>query len=181
MIVLKQLIRYDNAPVLEGTWVERTQRPDVEIPAVLDEAGNVTEPARTEPGGIQETIVKCRVYGVAEFDDLAADLRADAPQYQALMDEVAATYVPPAPEPPHVPTSVSPRQIRQALNRVTYGAGTLRDAVEAAVAAGSQDTKDWWEFATEFRRDNPEVLAMGQGLGVSAAQMDELWILAGSL
>lgn len=151
-MILSQLIRYTNAPAIEATWV--------------DEAGQV---------------VKCQAYSNSQMDLLAADLGDDAPQYQVLMDEVAATYVPPPPEPPHVPTSVSPRQIRQALNRVTYGAGTLRDAVEAAVAAGSQDTKDWWEFATEFRRDNPEVLAMGQGLGVSAAQMDELWILAGSL
>lgn len=154
-MILKQVIRYTNADALEATWVEEIDG--------------------------QEVVVKCQAYANSQMDLLAADLGADAPQYQALMDEVAATYVPPPPEPPQVPTSVSPRQIRQALNRVTYGAGTLRDAVEAAVAAGSHDTKDWWEFATEFRRDNPEVLAMGQGLGVSAAQMDELWILAGSL
>lgn len=85
------------------------------------------------------------------------------------------------PPPPPVPASVSPRQIRQALNRVPYGSGTLRQAVEAAVAAGDQDTKDWWEFATEFQRDNPEVLAMGQGLGVTPAELDALWTLAGSL
>lgn len=83
--------------------------------------------------------------------------------------------------PAAVPATVSPRQIRQALNRVPFGAGTLRQAVEAAVAGGDQDTRDWWEFATEFERQHPKVVAMGQGLGVSAADMDDLWILAGSL
>ena len=75
-----------------------------------------------------------------------------------------------------VPTSVSPRQIRQALTR----AG-LRASVEAAVAAGDQDTKDWYEFATEFRRDSTVVTALGLVLGVSGLQLDDLWTLAGTL
>lgn len=83
-----------------------------------------------------------------------------------------ADYVAP---PIRIP-SVSPRQIRQALTRVG-----LRQAVEAAVAAGDQDTKDWWEFSTVFERNNPVVLAMGIALSVSEAQLDSLWLLAGTL
>ena len=75
-----------------------------------------------------------------------------------------------------IPASVSPRQIRQALTR----AG-LRASVEAAVAAGDQDTKDWYEFATEFRRDSPVVTGLGLALGVSDLQLDDLWTLAGTL
>lgn len=67
---------------------------------------------------------------------------------------------------------VSPRQIRQALTR----AG-LRAAVEAAVAAGDQDTKDWWEFSTTFERDHPVVIAMATALGVTESDMDNLWAL----
>ena len=43
--------------------------------------------------------------------------------------------------------SATPRQIRQALT-----ASGLRAAVEGAVAASDQDTKDWWEFAQRARR-----------------------------
>ena len=75
-----------------------------------------------------------------------------------------------------IPASVSPRQIRQALTR----AG-LRASVEAAVAAGDQDTKDWYEFATEFRRDSTVVTGLGLALGVSDLQLDDLWTLAGTL
>ena len=82
---------------------------------------------------------------------------------------------PPAP-PVEVPASVSPRQIRQALTR----AG-LRASVEAAVASGDQDTRDWWEFATEFQRAHPMVAAMGPGLGVTPSELDDLWILAATL
>lgn len=75
-----------------------------------------------------------------------------------------------------IPLSVSPRQIRQALSR----AG-LRAAVEAGVAAGDQDTKDWYEFATAFERSNQHVIDMGVALGVTERQLDDLWTLAGSL
>lgn len=75
-----------------------------------------------------------------------------------------------------IPVSVSPRQIRQALTR----AG-LRTQVEAAVVAGDQDIKDWWEFATEFQRTNQHVIDMAAVLGVTERQLDDLWTLAGSL
>ena len=77
---------------------------------------------------------------------------------------------------PPVPSQVSPRQIRQALNR----AG-LRAAVEYAVSVSDQDTKDWWEYATVFERNNPQVAGMATALGVSDSQLDDLWRLADSL
>lgn len=72
--------------------------------------------------------------------------------------------------------TVSPRQIRQALTR----AG-LRAQVEAAVAAGDQDLKDWWEFATSVERQNEHVIAMGTALGQTTEQLDQLFQLAASL
>ena len=71
---------------------------------------------------------------------------------------------------------ISPRQIRQALTR----AG-LRSQVEAAVAAGNQDLKDWWEFATVFEREHPMVVDMGAALGQAPTQLDALWALGASL
>lgn len=72
--------------------------------------------------------------------------------------------------------AISPRQIRMALTR----AG-LRTAVEAAVAAGDQDLKDWYEFSTAFERTNEQVAAMGAALGVTEQQLDALWALGVSL
>ena len=87
------------------------------------------------------------------------------------------TFTNPAPAiDPIVTQSVTPRQIRQALTR----AG-LRASVEAAVTAGDQDTKDWYEFATEFERNNTHVVSVGVALGVTDLQLDDLWTLAGSL
>lgn len=75
-----------------------------------------------------------------------------------------------------VPAQVSPRQIRQALT-----AANLRAQVEAAVSAGDQDLKDWWEFATQFERNHPMVIGMADGLGVTEQQLDDLFLLAGTL
>lgn len=93
-------------------------------------------------------------------------------------DSIVNGAVVPKPAPPApVPESVSPRQIREAL----MDAG-LFDAVDGAVAAsGDRKLQNWWEFATEFQRMNPHVLAMAQALGVTDAQLDGIWILAGSL
>jgi hypothetical protein len=76
----------------------------------------------------------------------------------------------------NVPQMVSPRQLRQALTRLG-----LRAAVENAVANGSMDTKDWYEFSLSFDRNNVEVNNMATALGVSARNVDDLWTLAGSL
>ena len=81
----------------------------------------------------------------------------------------------PVPLPPPI-APISPRQIRQALTR----AG-LRTAVEAAVAAGDQDLKDWYEFSTAFERNNAQVIAMGEALSVSPSSLDDLWALGASL
>ena len=77
---------------------------------------------------------------------------------------------------PPLPLVVSPRQIRQALT-----ASGMRSAVEAGVAAGDQDTKDWWEFATSIEENHPAILAMCGGLGITDAQRHDVFVLASTL
>lgn len=76
----------------------------------------------------------------------------------------------------HIPLSVSPRQIRQALTRFN-----VRTQVEAAVAAGDQDLKDWWEFATVVERNHPMVVGMATALGISTTELDAIFVAAGAL
>jgi hypothetical protein len=72
--------------------------------------------------------------------------------------------------------SVSPRQIRQALN-----AAGLRAPVEAAVASADQDTKDWWAFATSFDSDHPVLIGMAAALGMSGGQVRQVFEIARGL
>ncbi len=130
--------------------------------------------ARTENGIVTDTL---RVDPFTIFPSAYASQFIDAPegvQRGWLFD--GANYVAPPIAAPVVPQSISPRQLRQALTR----AG-LRAGVEAAVLAGDQDTKDWYEFATAFERNHPRVAAMAAALGVSEQSLDDLWILAETL
>lgn len=71
---------------------------------------------------------------------------------------------------------VNATQIRIALNQ----AG-LRDMVEAAVSAGSQELKDWWEFSVNLYRDHPLVVGMVTALGIPPDQADALWVAAAGI
>ena len=72
-----------------------------------------------------------------------------------------------------VPESATPWQIRKALNALG-----LRAVVEAAVAQQDQDTRDGWEFATEFRRDNALLNALAAALAID---LDAVFRLAVTL
>lgn len=71
---------------------------------------------------------------------------------------------------------LTPRQIRLALTQIGQ-----RTAVEAAVAAGDQDLQDWWEFSLDYQRTHPLVIAMIDGLGITAEEADELWRVGATL
>lgn len=75
-----------------------------------------------------------------------------------------------------VPTSVTARQFRLALNQLS-----LRSAIDAAVAAADQNTKDTWEYSNVFERDNPMLLAMATALGKTTEEIDAVFILASTL
>jgi hypothetical protein len=183
-MILKQVIKYTNANAIEATWVERATLPDVIIPAnqaLFDADGNVVTEAIPEQiltNQFSEVVVKCHSYADVQMqmfrDDVAA-YGGDITQYEALIAEVEAAHVPVPPAPPVIP-SCSPRQIRQVLTAVG-----LRTAVEDAVAAGSQDLRDWWEFSTIIERHHPEVIAMGAALGQTPEALDALFTAGAAL
>ena len=75
-----------------------------------------------------------------------------------------------------VPASVSRFQARAALQL----AGLLDDA-EAAIAQANPLSRIAWEHANVYRRDSPTVISIGQQLGLSEADMDELFKTAASI
>ena len=92
--------------------------------------------------------------------------------------EVVALPDLPATESPTISTIlvVTPRQIRQALTALG-----LRELVEQAISTSEQDVKDWWEFASSFEENHPQVIAMAQALLVSDEQLHALFVKAASL
>jgi hypothetical protein len=85
----------------------------------------------------------------------------------------------PTPEPV-VPQIVTMRQARLAL----LGAGKLA-LVEAAIEALPEPPKTAakieWEYSQEVHRNKPFVQMLAQGLGLTEAEIDQLFILASTL
>lgn len=69
-MILKQIIRYENAAAIEATWADENDRQ-----------------------------VYCRAYSGDQMDELRADLGADAAAYEDMIQQCEADYAPPAPPP----------------------------------------------------------------------------------
>lgn len=72
--------------------------------------------------------------------------------------------------PPPVPTCVTPRQARLALNAL----GKLKAAGDAIATAGP-DAQIEWEYATSFDRGHPLIAAIGAALSLSEPEIDDLF------
>lgn len=87
-----------------------------------------------------------------------------------------AKFIKPVPPATPIPSSVTMRQARLALNAASYYA-----AVNAAVAAGSDADKIEWEYAGDVYRNAGLVPRMASALGLTSAQIDALFVMAATL
>lgn len=87
-------------------------------------------------------------------------------------------FTPPAPPVPAVPQVVSPRQMRLAM----LAAGVLPQ-VQAFVDGpdASEAVRIAWEYATEFHRDDAMIDALAQMLGMTSADIDDLFHAAAAI
>lgn len=76
----------------------------------------------------------------------------------------------------YVPDVISPFQARAAL----LAAGMLDD-VELAIEGSGPEVRIAWEYATEWRRDSPTIAALADALGLSAEDVDNLFIAASEI
>ena len=150
-MILKQLIRYNNADALESTWVDT-----------------------------DDVVVKCHAYSNGQMDMLRADLGADAAAHEALIAEIEATYVPPESEPPYVPTSVTMRQARLALLGAGL-LDDVDAAIAALPSPQKEAAKIEWEYSQEVRRHNGFASVLAPMLGMSPEQTDALFVQAATL
>lgn len=100
----------------------------------------------------------------------------DHPRWGEFVASGPAPYVAPDPEPAPVPEKVSRYQARAAL----YGAGLL-GAVDIAVAASDPLVQMAWADAGEFRRNSPAINTLGAALGLTDAQIDDLFRVAAGI
>lgn len=85
-------------------------------------------------------------------------------------DEELGDYVR-TPIPVYVPPSITPLQLRKALN-----AAGLRDTIESIMANAPRETVDAWEYATMVERNNPLVLQLAGALSLTKEVVDQVFI-----
>lgn len=123
-----------------------------------------------------------RVINIAEAEpDYAAEQGWIAAETAQIGDLWDGEHFTPAPPPtPVVPASVTMRQARLAL----LGAGLLDD-VDAAINAMPSPQKEAariaWEYSQEVQRHNGVVASLGPLLGLTDAQIDDLFLAAAQL
>lgn len=71
---------------------------------------------------------------------------------------------------------ITPRQVRLLLLQQ----GKLQD-VEAMIAQQGEATKIAWQYASEFRRDDPLLVSLAANLGFSNVEIDQFFISAAKL
>lgn len=84
---------------------------------------------------------------------------------------LSAVWVNPPPAP--VPFSVPAVNAKLVLAQ----AGHL-STIKAIIAQADEAAQIWWEAATVFQRDHPMVVNFGAALGLTSAQIDDLFRLA---
>lgn len=120
-----------------------------------------------------------RVTNIVEADSDFAQAQGWIPAEGASIGDLwdGEVFTPAPPPPPAVPAAVTMRQARLAL----LGAGLLDD-VDAAIAALPSPQKEAakieWEYSQEVQRHNGVVAALGPLLGLTDAQIDDLFLTA---
>lgn len=67
-------------------------------------------------------------------------------------------------------------QIRKVLTKTG-----LRKQVEDAVLGADQNTQDAWNYADSFNRDDATLMAMAKSLGMTDAQVDNIFVIGATL
>lgn len=178
-MIVKSVLRYLNDPnTVEATWVEMQQFPDIQVPEHTDDEGQLV-PAQTIPGEVIDAVVKCRAYHATQLNELRTDLGPDAAQYESLLAQVEAEYIP-EPAPIQVPSAVTMRQARLALLNLGLLAN-VDSAISALPSPQKEAAKIEWEYSQEVQRHNGFVAQLAPILGLDSNQLDNLFIEAKKL
>lgn len=113
-----------------------------------------------------------------DVDGVIYEYEADGSQDSLIGDKVAltATEIEAIINPPIVviaPTVITPLQARLALSQLG-----IRQKVEDAMLTATQDIKDFYEFALEWKRDNVQLIGLATSLGMSSTDIDNFFLLA---
>jgi len=120
------------------------------------------------------------------FREISATAVIRGPATGLLESRDGYTPIPPAPERPvHVPAVVVPQSIANWRAKAAIELAGLTSAVETAMQALDEPARtvalSAWSNGAELARRGPTVLALAAALGLTAAQVDALFVTGASL
>lgn len=80
-----------------------------------------------------------------------------------------------------VPEKISSRQLRSQLIIQGFNLETIEQALNQMPEPNRSLAKVDWEYATNFYRNNPMIVAVGQLLNLTSEQIDEIFRQGGKL
>ena len=105
-------------------------------------------------------------------------IMGDAISNESALDAIVAAH---DTTPPVVIPDVTARQISCALVMTGVSMAAIAGALESLPEPTRSIAKIEWEFSNAFERNRPLVAQMGQMLGKTSAELDALWLFAGTL
>lgn len=150
-------------------------QPEVFRPWYGEPINGVSHPLDIEQLWSAEELAAIDLYVAADAEPIPADKMAVSTDVQRVAGVVRYVHI--LEDAPHsVPARITPLQARKALRTLGYKAG-----VDAYVASLPEEQAEEWEYATEIWRSNA-VIAAGIAAGVlTAAQVDEVFVLGATL
>jgi len=117
-----------------------------------------------------------KIHSIEELEQAIANLSEN--EKQCLRNDFNGV---PNTIPISVPRSVTPRQMRIALVMSGIDLNVIENMINSLPEPNRSVTRITWEYSVELQRDNPILNAMAPVLGLTSAQIDQLFILAGGL
>lgn len=120
-----------------------------------------------------QVVLMDRPFSYAGVNYPAEWLRSSTPAEREAFGlvEVSEPEAPVTPAPPVVPHALTPLQARKVLR-----AAGLKTQVDELLAAAADEVREEWDYALQIERQNSTLLAMAATLGLTAAQLDQLFI-----
>lgn len=137
---------------------------------------NANGETREIDGGLYAAWVASGNPKAAEWTPLPDPPAYDPQTHQCAWD--GGQWVVSALPPPPVPESVPAHHLRRALRQFGMLAGVN---VYMAALPDDDEMRESWEYAPYFRRDANGIEAARVALGLSAAQVDALFVAAGAV
>lgn len=132
-----------------------------------------------KPGTLPPDIVELRVVRVHDPIDLETQTYTTVNTVDVVGEKYIITQKAIPKPPPSVPYQVAPSALRMAMIDWGVDLGNVETLIDAVPDLNERKkVRVQWEYSTKIRRDHPLIISFGTNLGLSEADIDQIFINA---